>query len=97
MAVEDKQAKAVIVKTLVEAYGVAVRSGLITPCLQDENDFRKMFGLQKAPEVVEAAWRETGGVRSPITLQKGLPSAVSSGNSVSVDDAVDGEGDVDAT
>lgn len=56
---------------VAEAYGIAVRAGLITPCLQDENEFRKMLGLSEAPETVIAHWRKIGGVKQPITLQSG--------------------------
>jgi hypothetical protein len=55
---------------LLEAYSSAVRAGAITPCLQDENAFRKMMGLEPAPPAVEADWDKSEGVRKPITLQK---------------------------
>ena len=54
---------------VAEAYGSAVRAGLVTPCLQDENAFRKMLGLQEAPAEVVAWWKNTKGVRTPVTLQ----------------------------
>lgn len=54
---------------LLEAYGIAVRAGAITPCLQDENQFRKLMGLETAPAEVVADWTETKGVRKPVTLQ----------------------------
>ena len=54
---------------LLEAYGIAVRAGVITPCLQDENQFRKLMGLETAPAEVVADWTETKGVRKPVTLQ----------------------------
>ena len=34
---------------LIEAYGAAVRCGLVTPCLEDENEFRARIGLSAAP------------------------------------------------
>jgi len=55
---------------LIEAYGAAARSGLITPCLQDENEFRAMMRLKPAPEIVEASWTAQGGTRAPVTLQR---------------------------
>lgn len=77
MAVEEKKIHAEILKMLIDSYASAVRAGVITPCLQDENDFRKMLGLQVAPAEVEASWVDSNGVRSPVTLQKGLPTAAS--------------------
>ena len=60
---------------VAEAYGIAVRAGLITPCLQDENAFRAMLGLQPAPDVVVAYWKTIGGTKQPITLQSGKTQA----------------------
>lgn len=57
-------------KAVAEAYGVAVRAGLITPCLQDENDFRALIGMKPAPDVVIKDWEDSDGVRRPITLQR---------------------------
>lgn len=31
---------------LLDAYGVGVRAGVITPCIEDEQEFRKALGLQ---------------------------------------------------
>lgn len=56
-------------RDLLEAYGVAVRAGVITPCLQDENEFRKRMGLPQAPAEVEANWERYNGIREPITLR----------------------------
>lgn len=69
---------------LLEAYGIAVRAGAITPCLQDENQFRKLMGLETAPAEVVADWTETKGVRKPVTLQADNDS---SDNSNSSDDS----------
>ena len=60
------------VKTLIDAYAAGVRGGVLTPCLQDENEFRKLLGLPDAPDAVVAEWGRSDGVRLPITLQKGL-------------------------
>ena len=57
-------------KALLDAYGVGVRAGVITQCLDDENAFREMLGLDPAPSVVAEAWEDQGGVRTPVTLQK---------------------------
>jgi hypothetical protein len=57
-------------KGLLDAYGVGVRAGVITPCLEDENSFRAMLGLEAAPPEVVEAWEEQGGIRIPVTLQK---------------------------
>lgn len=68
MAVEkDKLDK---MRHLAEAYGVCVRAGLITPCLQDENAFRVMLGLDPAPAEVVADWSKSDGVRRPVTLAR---------------------------
>ena len=57
-------------KDLLDAYGAGVRAGVITPCLEDENAFRKMFGLPPAPPPVVEAWEGQGGIRTPVTLQR---------------------------
>lgn len=60
-------------REIAEVYGVAVRAGLITPCLNDENEFRALLGFGAAPDVVIKDWSDSDGVRRPITLQR--PSA----------------------
>lgn len=57
-------------RDLLETYGAGVRAGVITPCLQDENAFREMLGLQQAPSDVVTAWNAQGGIRTPVTLQR---------------------------
>lgn len=57
-------------RQITEIYGVAVRAGLITPCLQDENFFRKYIGFPDAPAEVVKDWEDSEGVRRPITLQR---------------------------
>jgi len=64
--------KADKIRVLLDAYGIGVRGGVLTPCLEDENAFRKMIGLPPAPPGVVAEWGRTKGVRLPITLQRGL-------------------------
>ncbi len=56
-------------KAFIEAYGVAVRSGVITPQLDDEAAIRARLGLHAPNESVQRAWREDGNVRRPITLR----------------------------
>jgi hypothetical protein len=55
---------------LLDAYGIGVRAGVITPCLEDENEFRAMMGLKPAPALVVQAWSSQGGTRAPVTLQR---------------------------
>lgn len=69
---ESQNEKATRIRTLIDAYAIGVRGGVITPCLADENWFRGLFGLGKADENVQAEWGRTKGVRLPITLQKEL-------------------------
>lgn len=64
-----------VIRTLIDAYGVGVRAGVLTPCLQDENSFRAMIGLDAAPQEVITQWESTKGIRMPITLQKNLAEA----------------------
>jgi hypothetical protein len=59
-------------RELIEAYGIAVRCGLVTPCLEDENEFRARLGLPAAPARVVDDWNSTDGVRKPVTLQRRL-------------------------
>jgi hypothetical protein len=75
MAVNKKDELSTRVRTLVDAYAIGVRAGVLTPCLEDENWFRKLFGLSKAPAEVVNAWRQIGGIKNPITLQKSIPEA----------------------
>ena len=78
MAVNPKDEKAARIKTLLDAYSIGVRGGVLTPCMEDENWFRSLIGLSNAPDSVVAEWGRTNGVRLPITLQRGLsePDAV---------------------
>jgi hypothetical protein len=65
-----KQEQASIVKTLLDSYGVGVRAGVLTPCLEDENWFRKLIGLDPASAKVVADWASTNGIRKPNTLKE---------------------------
>lgn len=63
-------------KIEMDAYGVAVRAGAITPNDQDEARFRERMGLPAMNSNVSRAWREDKGVRRPITLaQEGATQA----------------------
>lgn len=55
-------------KQQADAYGVAVRAGVITPTDEDERYFREKMKLPPPNKNVASAWREDGGVRRPITL-----------------------------
>jgi hypothetical protein len=53
---------------LVNSYGVAVRAGVVTPCIEDEVYFRDLFGLPAMSAAIKADWSKTDGIRKPITL-----------------------------
>ena len=55
-------------KMKLDAYGVGVRAGSITPQPDDENEIRKAAGLPAMSEEARAAWEKDGGIRRPITL-----------------------------
>ena len=55
-------------KGLIDAYGVGVRAGAITPQSQDEAFIRAQFGLPVMSAQVVAAWTDSGNVKQPITL-----------------------------
>ena len=52
-------------RDLLDSYGIAVRAGVITPCLEDENEFRSRMGLKPAPPHVVDAWTRSRGIRTP--------------------------------
>jgi len=56
-------------KEQLEIYGAGVRSGSITPQLEDENHFREKLGLPLVTDPVTDAWEADGGARRPITLK----------------------------
>lgn len=56
----------------VDAYGVGVRAGALTPQPEDEKHFRKKADFPVMSEKVEDAWTSDGGVRRPVTLQSGV-------------------------
>jgi len=57
------------VKTILDAYGVGVRAGVITPQQEDEAEVRKLMGLPVMSKGVIADWASTDGIRKPITLK----------------------------
>lgn len=57
------------VRAQLDAYGVAVRAGSITPNIEDERALRSKMGLPVASKDVERVWSEDGGARKPITIQ----------------------------
>ncbi len=65
---EKEDSQQVDVKQKMDAYGVGVRGGAITPQLEDENHFRNLLGIPNAGKEVAGAWSEDNGVRRPITL-----------------------------
>lgn len=64
-------------KAASDAYGVAVRAGVITPQTQDEENFRKRLGLPPMSSEAKAAWQKDKGTRRPITLtQPGMTAPI---------------------
>ena len=57
-------------KTLLDAYGVAVRAGCVTPCFEDEEFFRKTIGLVAPTEQIKKYWEEQGGIKRPLTIKQ---------------------------
>jgi len=55
-------------KAFIDTYGVAVRAGLITPCIEDEVVIRDKMGLPLMSEAIKADWAKTENIRKPITL-----------------------------
>lgn len=56
------------VKEDMDAYGVGVRAGAITPQTDDENHFRQKLNLPSMSPSAVDAWQKDKGVRRPITL-----------------------------
>ena len=63
-------AKVTDLAAFINAYGTAVRAGVVTPQSEDEVYVRDLFGLPTMGEAASSLWQETGGVRRPITLVK---------------------------
>ncbi len=63
-------------KAKLDAYGVGVRAGAITPSDADEEAFRAEVGLPAMTPAVRGAWKEDQGYRRPITLVQKAMQAV---------------------
>lgn len=55
-------------KAKIDAYGVAVRAGVITPTEDDEDYFRAEADLPAMSQAAKESWRKDQGTRRPITL-----------------------------
>jgi len=55
-------------KRVLDAYGVGVRAGTITPTPEDEKYFRTLAKFPDMGDAVIAAWKEEGNIRRPITI-----------------------------
>jgi len=64
-----------MMKPTFDAYGVAVRSGAITPSQADEEQFRSQAKLPPMNEGVIEAWQNDGGYRRPLTIASGDPES----------------------
>ena len=62
-------------RAFLDAYGVAVRAGVLTPNLDDEIAVRKQMGLPEANDAVRSSWAKSDGSRAPITLAKEVQDA----------------------
>jgi hypothetical protein len=62
-------------KSLLDAYGVGVRAGAITPQRDDEAYFRRIMDLPEMSTENEAYWQSVDGLKHPITLKSGLEEA----------------------
>lgn len=54
-------------RVMLDTYGIGVRSGAITPQREDEDHFRKLFGLPALGKAANTAWTAEG-TRRPITI-----------------------------
>jgi len=56
-------------KAFLDAYGVAVRAGAVTPQMQDEEYVRALMDLPPMTDAVRAYWGEQDRVRKPLTIK----------------------------
>jgi lambda family phage portal protein len=63
-----EQVDSEVIGNRLDAYGVGVRAGSITPQMDDENTFRKQLGLPPLGPEGQEAWKKDKGTRRPITL-----------------------------
>ena len=80
-------AKVENLKAVIDAYGVGVRAGLITPTIEDEAAFRVQLGLPEMSAAAKADWAKTDNVRKPITLAGAAGAAAESINDDGGDNA----------
>lgn len=55
----------------IDSYGIAVRAGVITPQVEDEEALRTSLSLPPLSDAATALWRVQGNVRQPVTLKSG--------------------------
>jgi hypothetical protein len=84
-APNDDKLKFDNLKSKLDAYGVAVRAGAITPCDADEETFRTEAGFPSMTPAVRGAWKEDKGIRRPITLVQKVVAAAGFGKPKSED------------
>lgn len=58
-----------VAQRYADTYGIAVRSGSITPQVEDEEAFRSQFGFPAMSKAARAKWKKDGDTRQPITLK----------------------------
>lgn len=61
----------------VDAYGIGVRAGVVTPQITDEEKLRQVLSLPAMSQAARDAWEKDGGVRRPITIT-GVEAAATS-------------------
>lgn len=64
-------ADAAAAKSRLDAIGVAVRAGSLTPSPELEDEVRRLLSLPGMPATVRAAWSKDENIRLPITLKAG--------------------------
>lgn len=55
----------------MNAYGIAVRSGFVTPQIEDEEALRQSLKLPGLSAAARSLWTAQGNVRQPVTLKSG--------------------------
>jgi hypothetical protein len=55
----------------MNSYGIAVRSGFITPQMEDEEKFRLDMGLPQMSARAKELWEKQQGTRTPVTIKSG--------------------------
>jgi hypothetical protein len=64
-----KEEKAESLRDIIDSFAVGVRSGTITPTIEDEKYFREIFKFSEFNNNHQKAWDEDDGYRTPITLK----------------------------